>query len=246
MGFAHIGLILLALLVITAIGGVGWRVLGKNKKSINSFAECVAAGNKVEVEDGNNRNCKANGNTYTEFDKSSLPEGVNKVESKDQNKSEDEKTAQEEIDNAQKERERKLKEKADKPVVGYLKINEFGVKLPLIEDISDAYYVIKTDEDGAYASISTHKLVDYYGSECDPTKYNYVAMVGYFTDPNADDALTGTSTNKEVFPDAIQIGSRYYYYAVSHQYGCYYVTEKSKDLGINTYTSFDAMKLEKL
>lgn len=60
-GIAHLGLVLV-MLVIAAIIGVGWYVWRNQNKNITNFDECVAAGNPVM--ESYPEQCAANGQTF--------------------------------------------------------------------------------------------------------------------------------------------------------------------------------------
>lgn len=68
LGKREIGLVSIVALAIIIVGVVAWR-MGENKEaSINSFAECVAAGNPVM--ESYPEQCAANGQTWSNPDQS--------------------------------------------------------------------------------------------------------------------------------------------------------------------------------
>lgn len=94
----------------------------------------------------------------------------------------------------------------------YFDIPELGVKLLLPQKIDGLYYAGLNNN--TKAGLSTYALAN-ISEACDASQ-SALAYVGYFTDPNAPDPYSGNSTMKQEFPDATNIGGKYYYVATSN------------------------------
>ena len=99
----------------------------------------------------------------------------------------------------------------------YLKITELGVKLKLTQDTKDMTYHLNDTGNAVLSSTSLAKeepkcAADYTGT-------SGVGIVGSFTDPEGSDQVQGGSgTNAESFPDAVKVGTRYYFVLPGQSY----------------------------
>ena len=91
----------------------------------------------------------------------------------------------------------------------YLTIKEWGVRFPLDESISDAYYVL----DDNNALLTTKKISD-SATECNVyaggSNANSIGML-VRTSPSAKDEMTKQNIQKR-YPEGVVIGDYFYYY----------------------------------
>lgn len=89
----------------------------------------------------------------------------------------------------------------------YLTIKEWGVKVPLTDADSDAYYLIKSDlPNVAYLSLEKYK-----NTECSADN---TTLAAYFRFTKDETDPLGGQTYFSERPDSVKIGS--YYYSVNH------------------------------
>lgn len=107
----------------------------------------------------------------------------------------------------------------------YLVIKEWGVKIPLTDEIRDAYYVYEKNEGGDGVFLSTRAIAAKY-SDCGAENTSLFSY-GRFTNPNKYDELTGKKLS-ELYPNAPKIAG-YYYEGTPPQAGCAFSDNEEKD-----------------
>jgi prepilin-type N-terminal cleavage/methylation domain-containing protein len=85
----------------------------------------------------------------------------------------------------------------------YLAITEWGVKIPLAADISDAYYIQQHDINAVYLSLTNYK-----GTDCAADNVS-LGLIQRFTAADKDDDGNALVSD---YPAAIKIGNNYYQY----------------------------------
>lgn len=112
----------------------------------------------------------------------------------------------------------KIESKSLEDTSNYLVIKELGVKLPLIEETKDAYYVVNKHEDPTIpplVSLSVHSLDQF--PDCRATTDNPgIAGISTFEDGQTNPVYGDFSV---AFPEAPKIKGRYYFVTRGH-YDC--------------------------
>lgn len=107
---------------------------------------------------------------------------------------------------------------SQKPDVAYLKIKEWGIKLPLSKEVNDAYYVASVSsvgKDGLPNAIFLGlKSLDSFGCTADGGNHGKNSAVGAIlrVSPGETDEVTGNLIMDE-YPNGTTIDGHYYAYA---------------------------------
>jgi uncharacterized protein (UPF0333 family) len=106
----------------------------------------------------------------------------------------------------------------------YLVIKEWGVKVPLTNEIEDATYYYKSGDGGSAVYVSTKSITAKYPN-CAADKTTIYAY-GRYDNPKEMNELAG-QTMEQVNPGAPKVGN-YYYYAMHPQAYCFDATDEKQ------------------